>query len=121
MEDIQTKNDIENLINQFYGKVFVDSLIGPFFKNLDFEKHKPKMVQFWCFALLDEPGYSNNVTEKHMHMPLKKVHFDRWLNLFGETIDELFTGELADSAKQRAFTIAWTIGNKIEKSQTDSL
>lgn len=114
MKDISEKSDIVLLVDAFYGKVLKDECLKPFFAHLDFEAHKPKMQHFWAFVLLDEPDYKTNVTEKHIHMPLTQVHFDRWLALFQETIDEHFKGEKADMAKQRAGTIAWTIGNKIE-------
>lgn len=114
MKDIKTKKDVETLVTTFYGKVLKDDLLKDFFNHLDFDKHMPKMIYFWSFVLLDEPGYSTNVTEKHLNMPLEKQHFDRWLLLFNETLNELFSGEKVEVAKQRAVTIAWTIGNKIE-------
>jgi hemoglobin len=48
-------------------------------------------------------------------MPLKKAHFDQWLFLFNETINQLFIGEKAEMAKQRAAVIAWTINSKLSK------
>jgi hemoglobin len=48
-----------------------------------------------------------------MHMPLKNEHFDRWVLLFNETVDENFNGEKADAAKQRAFLVRWTIESKM--------
>ena len=41
------------------------------------------------------------------------AHFDRWQALFNQTIDELFEGELAQQAKQRAAVIGWTINAKM--------
>ena len=110
--DITTKHDVEHLVDTFYGRVLQDESLAPFFKNLDFQAHMPKMVHFWSFVLLDEAGYTTNVTDKHMHMPLSKAHFERWVALFHATVDELFTGEKAEMAKQRATLIAWTIQNK---------
>ena len=114
MNDISSKDDITKLVLTFYEKVKKDDELSPFFKDLDFEVHMPKMIHFWGFALLNEPGYTTNVVEKHVHMPLKDVHFERWLNLFNETIDEHFSGELASQAKQRAQLIGWTIKSKIQ-------
>jgi truncated hemoglobin YjbI len=34
--------------------------------------------------------------------PFGPVNLDRWIELFDETIDELFVGPAADQAKQRA-------------------
>jgi hemoglobin len=112
VKDITTKQDVELLVDTFYRRVLQDVGLSPFFKNLDFKVHMPKMVHFWSFVLLDEPGYTTNVTDKHMHMPLSKEHFDRWVELFHTTVNEIFTGEKAEMAKQRATLIAWTIQNK---------
>lgn len=114
MNDILSKVDVNLLVDKFYGKVLKDELLSSFFKHIDFEKHKPKMIHFWAFVLLDEPDYTTNVVEKHLHMALFEEHFDRWLGLFGETIDEYFSGEKAEMAKQRAKSIAWTIQHKIK-------
>lgn len=112
--DIESKNDVEVLVNAFYDKVLKNETIAPFFKRLNFSKHLPKMVNFWCFVLLDQPGYTTDVTKKHMHMPLQKEHFDAWLSLFNETVDELFDGVKAKMAKERAFLVGWTIQSKLE-------
>jgi hemoglobin len=112
MKQIESRNDVKFLVDSFYEKVVKDDVIGPFFINLDFDKHLPKMVNFWAFVLLDEAGYTTDVTAKHSHMRLKPEHFDRWLGLFNETVDEHFTGEKAELAKQRAFLVGWTIKSK---------
>lgn len=113
MADIQSKSDVEHLVNSFYAQVLKDDVLAPFFKRLNFDRHLPQMVHFWTFVLLDEPGYNTDVTKKHMHMPLEKIHFDRWISLFNATTDELFEGPNAEKAKQRAFLIRWTIESKM--------
>jgi hemoglobin len=114
MTDIQNKNDIILLVDTFYGKVLKDELLSPFFAHIDFEHHKPRMIHFWSFALLDEPGYTTNVFDKHAHMPLKDEHFNRWLALFCGTVDELFAGTKAEDAKLRARTIGYTFAAKMK-------
>lgn len=112
MKQIETRDDIQFLVDSFYEKVVKDDVLSPFFKHLDFDKHLPKMVDFWEFVLLDKAGYKTDVTQKHAHMRLKQEHFDRWLALFNETVDALFLGEKAELAKQRAFVVGWTIKSK---------
>jgi hemoglobin len=90
-----------------------DPVLLPFFKHLDFGVHLPKMVDFWCFVLIGTTGYTTNVIEKHLNMPLQKVHFDHWMNLFNKTLDDLFEGENVELAKQRASIIAWTTKSKM--------
>lgn len=114
MKDIQTHSDIEKLVNDFYNKVLKEEQLAPFFKNLDFEKHLPRMIHFWAFVLLDESGYTTNVTDKHINMSLKKNHFDKWIMIFNDSVDSLFHGDKADLAKQRASVLAWTIMSKMK-------
>jgi hemoglobin len=105
MTDISNKGDIEKLVNDFYGKVLDDDLLKPFFEQLNFKEHLPKMVSFWEFVLLDKAGYTTNVTDKHLRMPLKKEHFDHWIHLFNSTVDELFQGDKAEMSKKRAYLL----------------
>ena len=48
---------------------------------------------------------------------LTKEHFERWLKLFSETVDELFEGKKADLASQRAVSISGIIKGKILEYQ----
>ncbi len=112
MKAISTREDVEFLVTSFYEKVVQDDVLAPFFKHLDFDIHLPKMIHFWTFVLLDEAGYTTDVTQKHAHMRLQPIHFDRWLALFNETVDSNFVGEKAELAKQRAFLVGWTIKSK---------
>ncbi len=114
MKEIESISDIELLVNTFYAKVMEDELLAPFFKNINFDKHLPKMNAFWAFVLLDQAGYSTDVTQKHINMPLNQGLFNQWVKLFSETLDELFIGEKVELAKQRAFLIGWTIQSKID-------
>lgn len=113
MKDIQSKVDIERLIDSFYEQVLSDELLAPFFTHMAFDRHKPRMVDFWSFVLLDEAGYTTDVTQQHIRMPLAKEHFDQWLFLFNSTVNSLFIGEKAEAAKQRAFAVGWTIQSKL--------
>lgn len=114
MKDIRTEKDVILLVERFYEKVLQDPLLSPFFRLQDFNKHHSRMVHFWSFVLLDRPGYTTNVTEKHTGMRLNKQHYDRWVTLFRETVDELFAGEKAALAKQRSFVMGWTMAAKLE-------
>ncbi len=114
MKEISSTSDVELLVNSFYDKVVKDDLLAPFFKHMNFEKHLPKMIHFWSFVLLDEAGYTTDVTKMHMHMKISQEHFDQWIYLFHETVDEYFTGEKANLAKERAVLVGWTIASKLK-------
>lgn len=112
MKEIETKEDVQLLVHTFYDKLIADELVSHFFAHLDLEAHLPRVVQFWSFILLDEAGYSANMMEKHAKLDLDEASFDRWLELFHETVDQFFTGEKAALAKQRSALIAWTMKTK---------
>jgi len=120
--DISNRNDIEKLIIQFYEKVKPDPTIGFIFTKLvpiNWEHHIPVIVDFWETILLDNPVYKKNAMEAHYDLnnkiiPLQKIHFETWLALFNTTVDELYTGPIADLAKTRAKSIAAVMQFKME-------
>ncbi len=113
--DITSEDDIKNLVDTFYAKVKRDDVIGYIFTDVvdvDWEHHLPKMYAFWQFLLLGQDTYRGNPMEAHRRVhqrePLTEAHFDRWLRLFQETVDELFEGMVAEEAKNRSRLIALT-------------
>jgi hemoglobin len=119
--DISTPADVELLVNTFYDKVKQDALLGPLFYAVigpDWSHHLPKMYRFWNMVLLTLPGYEGYPTRVHVEMsrnnPLAQAHFDKWLVLWRQTVDSLFSGELADQAKDRAELMANLIHIKVE-------
>jgi hemoglobin len=114
MRDIETKADIEALLRKFYEKLLQSEGMQRVFSQVDFEAHFPKIVHFWSFVLLDETGYKTNVFEKHVPLPIQTAQFDEWLGVFISTVDNLFTGEKAELAKQRATVLAYTFKSKWE-------
>ena len=114
MNDIQNQNDIEFLVKTFYARAAADPLLAPHFANIDWEHHYPRMIAFWAFILLDETGFQGNVFDSHKDLRIDATHFAQWLLHFHATIDELFVGEKATLAKQRADSIAAIFQHKIE-------
>lgn len=118
--DIQNLEDIQTLVNQFYGTVRLDPLLGPIFIGAILDRwpeHLEKMYRFWQTILLDEHTYSGSPFAPHADMPLEKDHFERWLRCWRETVRELFTGPLAEEAMWRAEKMAEIFLCKIEYSR----
>ena len=118
--DIKNRKDIEHLINLFYDKVKKDELIGFIFNDVakvNWEKHLPVMYDFWENVIFSTGNYTGNPMivhlQLHQHVPLTKKHFDQWLKLFTETVDELFQGNNATLIKERALSIATIMQSKI--------
>ena len=101
--DIQTQADILKVITAFYEKARKNSSIGHYFLNVNWEAHLPLMAQFWSFIVLNTDQYRGNPMVKHQHMTdLTNEHFDIWLKLFTQAVDESFSGEIAESMKKNA-------------------
>ncbi|MEQ9375808.1 MAG: group III truncated hemoglobin [Imperialibacter sp.] len=122
--DITSRADIEKLVDQFYSKVRIDNTIGYIFTDiaaLDFARHMPTMYKFWETTLLGLMSYKGNPMSVHIQLdkkePLKKEHFDRWLELWTATVDDLFEGLKAEEAKTRASQIRYLMQYKVEQSR----
>ena len=111
--DIKEREDIEQLVNQFYEKVQADPLLATSFSHVDWIKHLPIMHSFWSSMMLGEYSYQGNPFQKHASLPIKQEHFSQWLRLFIETVDENFQGEKAEEIKERAQSIARIFQHKM--------
>jgi hemoglobin len=112
-KDIENRADIESLVNVFYEKVKLDPVIVHFFTRVvpvDWEKHLPIMYRFWENIVFHTGEYEGNPMAQHQAIhekcPMSTEHFKTWVNLFNETVNELFQGENAEKRKQRALSIA---------------
>ena len=45
---------------------------------------------------------------------MEEYHFEHWLKIWKETVNELFTGEMAENAKNRAQNIAKIMAFKMK-------
>ena len=115
--DIQTRADIELLLDEFYKVAMHDAEIGHHFDELDLEAHLPIIVDFWEKVLFGNPVYFNNPLAVHQKLhersPLKPEHFDRWVEIFSQTADNLFAGEMAEAAKLRARAIGDSLSQRL--------
>lgn len=119
-KDIESRADIEVMVNTFYERVKADDVIGFIFNDIvkmNWEKHLPLMVDFWENALFFAGTYSGNPMNLHKHLhhirPLDNKHFAQWVSLFTKTVDDLFEGANATLAKQRAASIASVMESNI--------
>ena len=116
-KEIITLDDIKKLVDTFYEKVRRDELIGPIYNERiqdRWPQHLEKMYTFWQTVLLGEHTYFASPFPPHANLPVSHKHFEKWVELFTQTLDELFTGEKAEDAKWRAGKMAEMFESKIE-------
>ncbi|MEO6837769.1 MAG: group III truncated hemoglobin [Ginsengibacter sp.] len=122
-KDILSLEDIKLLVDTFYDKVRKDQLIGPIFNDRiqdHWPQHLAKMYTFWQTVLLGEHTYYGSPFPPHAQLPVEKEHFERWLALFSQTLEELFTGEIAKEAIWRANKMAEMFQYKISHYRNNS-
>ncbi|MGZ3691868.1 MAG: group III truncated hemoglobin [Pseudobdellovibrio sp.] len=106
---LENREHIMKIVDCFYAKVRKDELIGPIFNDeakVNWDEHLPKLYNFWQDLLLGSENYHGRPFPPHLKFNLKIEHFERWLKLFIETVDENYTGLKADEMKSRALRIA---------------
>ena len=113
-KDITSREDVFLLVSNFYKKVRINETIGPFFNETikNWDEHLNHLTTFWETSLFFtkklDVKYSGNPIEVHVKLDaennnsITELHFGIWLNLWVQTIDELYVGEMADNAKRRA-------------------
>lgn len=118
--DIADRADILQLVETFYSSAFEDPLIGPIFTevaHMDLVRHMPIMADFWQTVLFKAGLYSRNALKIHFDIhaqePLTLDHFNRWLQLWTNTVDRLFQGEKAEMAKVQAHLIAGSLHRRV--------
>lgn len=122
MRDIETKEDIAFLMEAFYSKMLTDKVVGYIFTDvaqLDLKSHLPSLTNFWENMLLNGNGYKKDVMSIHLQLNQKEnltlEHFERWLQLLSETVNEHFKGEVAIKMVHNAQNIAKMMQFKMSK------
>jgi len=109
-KDIENRDDLSLLVHTFYAKIHTNAEMGHFFNKTitDWDAHLEKLTDFWENNLFAVRKYSGNPIAAHVEVDEKFHHtvnpdiFGLWLNLWFETLEELFEGENVELLKRRA-------------------
>lgn len=111
--DLDGPEQVAVLVRRFYAAVDKDDLLGPMFNEVaqvDWPEHLVKLTAFWSRALFGIPGYHGNPFRAHLlvhsRRPFTPAHFERWLELFRQTLDRGWQGPKADQASELARKVA---------------
>ena len=119
--DLDNPEAIELMAEKFYGRIKSDPQLSRIFfevGEVDLDKHLPHIKRYWGKLLLADPSYNRHTMNIHRALHEKAnlglSDFERWLALFVETIDDSFSGPLAQRAKNLASNIAGNMSLRLE-------
>lgn len=123
--DLDTVEAIEEMVRRFYRVVAQDDLLGPMYNHaarVDWSVHVPKLASFWTRALLGIDGYQGNLSRAHERVnaiaPYTARHFERWLDLFHETVEIGWSGPYAERALRLAHHVAEAQEHRLAAAST---
>ena len=113
--DTVDRGKIEEMVRKFYGTVLKDKMLAPIFvkslgddlNNGKWHEHLNTLYKFWDLMMTGKRGYGGDPFPPHAFLGLTSAEpFERWLELFKETADELFIPELAGKFYSKANKLA---------------
>ncbi|HQY22896.1 MAG TPA: group III truncated hemoglobin [Gammaproteobacteria bacterium] len=107
--NLYTEEEVAQLVHQFYAKARKDPGLGPIFEAhvIDWDAHFVQMTNFWSAQLRGTSRFRGAPMPKHIILPdLTAELFERWLQLFKQTTEELGNPNLQQHANAVATFIA---------------
>jgi hemoglobin len=110
-----TRENLNKMVILFYTKILKDEIVGPFFieklgdnlNNENWTPHIELLTNFWAPISLGTPTYKGNPFAAHVNIAnLSREAFSRWLELFSQTLDIVYTPQIADQFKYKSTVIA---------------
>jgi hemoglobin len=103
-------HQLRPLIDAFYKRVRQDPRLGPIFEAhvSDWDEHSERLTDFWSSLMLTSGRYKGNPFAQHKPFAaeLDASLFERWLELWRVTTDEMFPGEIAAEFQRKADRVA---------------
>jgi len=118
--DLDTPEEIFEMVTRQYVDVVQDELLQPYFDFgpgfIDWQAHIGSVTDYWSHVVLYAPDYEIDVIENHRHLhdrdPFTPELFDRWLQIFHDTVDGGWVGPKATTVNKRATGMAWAMAQR---------
>ncbi len=118
--DLDDVDEIFEMVTRQYVDVGQDDLLKPYFDFgpgfIDWQAHIRAVTDYWSHVLLYAPDYDVDAIEQHRPLhdrePFTPELFDRWLQIFHDTVDGGWSGPNAARAKKRATGMAWAMAQR---------
>lgn len=92
------------MVRRFYERARRDEQLGPVFEAAvhDWPAHFARLDDFWSSVMLTTGRYKGNPFAKHLNRGIAAGMFDRWLDLWRRTAEELFEPRIAQAFVHKA-------------------
>lgn len=104
-----SEDDIDLVVEVFYSRAREDDLLGPVFMRHvdDWPAHFAKLKAFWSSVLNLSGRYDGSPMQAHADLgELLPAHFERWLELFAESLADTVDPRTAQEFIVRARSMA---------------
>lgn len=127
LPDLDNPQHIDRFVDAFYARVLADPLLAPLFTKVaqvDLTEHLPRIKAYWRKMLLGDSDYRRHMMRKHRELdnrqPLTYEHYQRWLQLFEETLEKHHCGPVTERASQLARRVAGNMRRNLEQFREKS-
>ena len=126
--DTVDRVSVETMVRQFYATIVEDDIVGPYFiralgndlKNYKWHEHFNTLDRFWLMMMNGEKDYWGDPFPPHAFLgTLYPETFERWLQLFRETVDALFIPEIADKFYKKGEVLAERFMDYLDVGEED--
>lgn len=111
------RENVAKIVHDFYGRLQADAMMRPFFANMgDFAAHESLITDYWWTVLggqIDGPR-PFDMLGRHRALNLNLAAFERWMQVFEETLLTYLSPELANRWLQMAQGIAETMKRHLQ-------
>lgn len=107
-----TEEMISDLVDAFYAKVRRDEMLGPIFNSeiKNWTQHLANLCAFWSSVTLMSGRYKGAPMSAHIKLSgIGGAHFERWLELFARTAQEICPPAAAALFIERSERIAGSL------------
>ncbi len=118
--DLDTRDEIFEMVTRQYADITQDEMLEPYFNFspgfIDWQAHIATVADYWSHLVLGEGEYEVDTLENHRRLheqaPFSPELFDRWLQVFHDTVNGGWSGPNADHANKRATGMAWAMAQR---------
>ncbi len=118
--DLDTPEEVAEFVTRFYREIAQDSRFHLYFETIahvDWQVHTLVLTDFWTGVLFETPHQdADEVIDAHRWLhdaaPFDVALFDRWLEILDTTLDDGWTGPMAERARKRGHGYAWAMARR---------